>query len=584
MEQPSKDKRNSTIDIKTLLGSFKRLKIKSKRSKKQAPIVDSPAIETRLESSATATTITEYKEIIWTESLLDLPNELLEDVFLYLHPLDVVKWRQLCRRLKELIDNSIELQLRIDLAIDGYLLGHRGTDPAKDVIEFHQKRRKALESLQCFTSWEEPIAVGDMGNFEVCDGIFAQTLTGPANGSGFRTLIYKEVIPPQSRKKRWIRQWDDLGIVVTDFSFWAQGDLQMLMEPRDHDTSRRIHFRTMSTNEVHPKTALTHIDLHQADCPVWENCYTVAYEDRVAFAFWQGAPRTGAALVLDCTESKIIMPYMLVSDIAFLSRDEALLLFNGEGDHGISIAIYSFQLQQVVCECRFPFSGTSSLALFLTRPDSRFGDDCPSTIAKSLLPDAEVNILSMTIQLENHGRPAFCVLSVQLFRKMCNSLLDKIPDRKLFEWDEWGPTVTRWLPYQRIHPTGNRNIFGSRIIAWGPPVHLHEDSHEELCLILLDFNPRPIKRGAITCLEDYHEIVIDQETTWENPDDGTTIRSSLPYRAFTRHWLPRCTYFRFDGSTIIGKGWNAYHFYSFLPLESNEEREKEGSGVEIDVA
>ncbi|CAG8653525.1 11916_t:CDS:2 [Acaulospora colombiana] len=207
--------------------------MKSKRSKKQAPIVDDPVIETRLEASTAATSVTGHQEIDWTEALLDLPNELLEDICLYLHPLDVVKWRQLCSRFKQLIDNSIELQLRIDLAIDGYLLAHRGTEPAKDVIEFHQKRRKALESMQFFTSWEEPIAVGDMGNFEVCDGIFAQTLTSDTNRENFRALVYKEVIPPQSRKKRWVRTWEDLGIGITDFSFWAQGDFQMLMEPRD---------------------------------------------------------------------------------------------------------------------------------------------------------------------------------------------------------------------------------------------------------------------------------------------------------------------------------------------------------------
>ncbi|CAG8653510.1 11915_t:CDS:2 [Acaulospora colombiana] len=360
----------------------------------------------------------------------------------------------------------------------------------------------------------------------------------------------------------------------------------------------------MSTNEVHPRTALPHIDIYQSDCPVWDHCYTVAYEDRVAFAFWQGSPRTGGALVLDCMESKIIMPYMLAADVAFLSRDEALLLFNGEGDHGISIAIYSFQLQQITCECQFPFSESSSLALFLTRPDSRFGDDCPSSIAKSLLPDSETNILALTIQLESHGRPACCVLSVQMLRQMCNSLLGKNPDRNVFRWEEWGPTVTRWLPYQVINATGNRNIFGSRMIAWGNPGYLHEDSYDETCLILLDFNPRPIKRGATTRLEDYHEIVIDKETTWKNPQDGTLIASSLPYRAFTRRWFPRCSYFRFDGGTIIGKGvsaffrchymvsfltfpqsqWDKYHFYSFLPLESSEEQEKEESGIGKDVA
>jgi hypothetical protein len=51
--------------------------------------------------------------------------------------------------------------------IDGYLLGYRGTDPAKDVKDFHEKRRKALEAMDYFTDWREPVSPRDLGNFEV---------------------------------------------------------------------------------------------------------------------------------------------------------------------------------------------------------------------------------------------------------------------------------------------------------------------------------------------------------------------------------------------------------------------------------
>jgi hypothetical protein len=74
---------------------------------------------------------------------------------------------KLSRRFKQLIDGSIELQLRIDLAIDGYLLGHRGTDPAKNVREFQERRREALENMMYITTWEEPIITTDFGHYEV---------------------------------------------------------------------------------------------------------------------------------------------------------------------------------------------------------------------------------------------------------------------------------------------------------------------------------------------------------------------------------------------------------------------------------
>jgi hypothetical protein len=249
-------------------------------------------------------------------------------------------------------------------------------------------------------------------------------------------------------------------------------------------------------------------------------------------------------------------PYMRMADLAFLSRDEALILFNGEDGRKTSIAVYSFPLQRIICECRLPFSDLPFKAAFLTRPESRFGDNCPSSIAKYLLPDQELNILGMTFRIEEHGNNlCVVVLSVQQFRLKYQSLLKKYPKRNTFEWEEWGPTVTRLLPYDRIHSTGYRNIFGSRLLVWGWSDSLHPDSYSGTSLILLDFNPRPIKRGATNKLTGgSYEIVITGESSWQEPRTQKVIKSSLPYRAFTTPWLPRCFSFRFDGSTIIGKG------------------------------
>jgi hypothetical protein len=115
-------------------------------------------------------------------------------------------------------------------------------------------------------------------------------------------------------------------MMFSDFSFWIQEDLQVVMELRDNQyviqhslndaflieryrNCRRIHFRTISTNETHPDSASPYIDLLKSDYPVWENCNSVSYEDRIACGFWEmrGATRLGAGLVLDAKKSKVIM-------------------------------------------------------------------------------------------------------------------------------------------------------------------------------------------------------------------------------------------------------------------------------------
>jgi hypothetical protein len=256
-----------------------------------------------------------------------------------------------------------------------------------------------------------------------------------------------------------------------------------------------------------------------------------------------------------------------MSDISFLSRDEALLLFNGDG-RNVSLGVYSFPLQRMVCECRFPFLKPIIRAAFLTRPESRFGEKCPSSIAKCLLPDPELNIISMIFRTSEWSNPECCVVSLKKFQHMYNSLLKKHPHRNTFEWNEWDPTVIRWLPSPHVNPSGNRNVFGSRMLAWGKAGYLHDASHfGDNNLILLDFNPRPIKRGATTDVRgESHEIVINHETSWRLGE--REIKSSLPYRAFTTRWLPEYPYFRFDASTILAKGVSLFPEVFFVRTSS----------------
>ena len=66
------------------------------------------------------------------------------------------------------MDTSIELQLRIELAADGFLLGYRGNLPATDLLELVLDRRRAFEELQPQSYWEVPFPFTEDKKFEVC--------------------------------------------------------------------------------------------------------------------------------------------------------------------------------------------------------------------------------------------------------------------------------------------------------------------------------------------------------------------------------------------------------------------------------
>jgi hypothetical protein len=48
----------------------------------------------------------------------------------------------------------MEIQLHIDVALDGYTLAFRGSKPATELRAYFDKRRKAIEELRPTTTWE----------------------------------------------------------------------------------------------------------------------------------------------------------------------------------------------------------------------------------------------------------------------------------------------------------------------------------------------------------------------------------------------------------------------------------------------
>jgi hypothetical protein len=183
-----------------------------------------------------------------------------------------------------------------------------------------------------------------------------------------------------------------------------------------------------------------------------------------------------------------------------------------------------------------------------------FGENCPSSVTKRTIPDSELNILPVIFQLEQFTQRRCCVISLQRFLRAYRSLLEISQGRQVFEWDEWGPNITRWLPLSALQVTGDRSTFGFMMLARGSGFRLHPHSYVDVTLFMLDFNPRPIRRGATTNIgEESHQIVFKEESQWEHPQTGKLIKSSLPYRVFVGSWLPRYLGLRFDGSTLVAR-------------------------------
>ena len=94
----------------------------------------------------------------------------------------------------------------------------------------------------------------------------------------------------------------NLDITAQDFSYCLDADALFLIEPREKGhvftasicdytsngfrrTVWRIHFRKLSTCEVHPLTAQPYIDFLKTECDVWESCEMLSHEDILTVEF-----------------------------------------------------------------------------------------------------------------------------------------------------------------------------------------------------------------------------------------------------------------------------------------------------------
>ncbi|PVG03807.1 hypothetical protein CPB86DRAFT_307100 [Serendipita vermifera] len=442
-------------------------------------------------------------------------------------------------------------------------------------MDYATKRQQALESLQPISYWEDEAEDTEFAQYEVSDGVWAHSLDREWAGA-FRKLTYQELRSPDSLLTPWEYKWESSKIDYNDLSFWASADLQMLTELRDERTCRRIHLLTISTNEPHPDYTPAYVDVFQRDCPVWQYSNSLSYEDLLALRL-RGRHQSGGGIVIDCKRSKVIMEFTPLRDLAFLSREEMLLLVEEDNDISktVALVVHSLTRGEKLYTCKLPveiFNKTIYGAGFSTKPESQLADYrhmSPSTMFKT---DPALTMICVSFRLAGNPEFVCIVLAVGPFRKICNGLLTTHPNRDQFDWEEWGPSVTSWIPCPPINVPGYRCTSGPRILMSGELSIFFKDFNDPLGLILMDFNPRPIRR-CISSQQNEDSTVVEfaEGLEWKHPDSDYTIKSTLPFRAFGGKSLPvDYSNFHFEGNTIICRMRDKYGFYSFLPKEEKE--------------
>ncbi|CAG7851860.1 SubName: Full=Uncharacterized protein {ECO:0000313/EMBL:CCA68081.1} [Serendipita indica DSM 11827] len=495
--------------------------------------------------------------------LTEVPVEVVENIFSYLHPCEIVQ----CRIVRA--DTSIELQLRIELGIDGYLLNSSPPIPACEMLALVLERRTRFQQGDHVSKYR--LETQFHGQYEISNGFFAYGINpkspGVFNGIKYFPLTSETCRTDRTRERL---EFTDLGIDLTDFSFSVDDDLQVLVEKVNLEArTRTIYFRTISTNEAHPLAGSPQLVLRLEDFNLEEQCYTLLSHDHIGFGFynWDVVGHECAQIIYNWRTAEHILPYSPVSDALFLSKEWAALLINQSDFVGISLI--NLKDGCTLQKFRLPFRKPVSSCFFITSTPKRFRPPTKSDPFRCLTQDPKVQILGIVVTpISGNGieDDIHIVVSAQrLFTKLEQVQTSTSPP-EFVEWEDWGPQTTRWFGFSEVSEASFRSISGSRLLGKLTPIRTDEVWQREL-LLIFDFNMRAVRRysSTATSTEDTSFKVFKTYTSDSEllnaGGSGIDVVSSLSCFA-TATTITAKDYFDFflEDHAIIGKAVGSFYY------------------------
>ncbi|KIM26197.1 hypothetical protein M408DRAFT_197298 [Serendipita vermifera MAFF 305830] len=392
-------------------------------------------------------------------------------------------------------------------------------------------------------------------SWELSDGVWGRSPDQRDEDTTFRSLHFQELLPPNTPGGIWSVIHGDLGVDTQDISFWLDEDALFLVEFISPEDIWRIHFRHLSTNETHRRAFAPFIDFNKGSHLIWENFELLCYEERISAQFFDHHNHNGtkqrAAIFLDWTTGEIMMPYTVALDITFLTKDLLVLAIPVLTEYGtIVLEVKSLKSGITLYRCELPISWRNYSVRFLSHPSSNQGANCPTRYAKLFVPDPSLDILGIALRDSENRLSATIVLSIDLFLRKCHGLMALSEDTgqhatPTFEWEQWGPDVTRWLPDNTRGDSGPRTVYGARMVAMIFDGRAYYNG-------LLDFNPRTILHSPAKEKGDDYELTVQIEET-EIILHGRVIKSRLPCRVRLSTRREQYWNLSLQANTIIGR-------------------------------
>ncbi|PVF93147.1 hypothetical protein CPB86DRAFT_790423, partial [Serendipita vermifera] len=500
---------------------------------------------------------------------------LTDDVLLHilglLHAKDVIFCSMTSRRLYALIKSSSQLQLIIELFVEGFR--PREGSLQSNFLGTAVQKREALQKYRDSRQALEPPHKSYIPQYDSC--FFAQgDLIGeavPTPHRRFRSLEFRRLSSTDTRTESnlW-KIYMDVGLFVIDFVFDREQDLLVLVQnplltDNDGGYSQRVFIHTLSQNLPHPKA--TYPCLRFPVLVHWRHCDVKICGDLLSIYVCNTSVHGGAynqLFVWNWCTGEVLLSLADIGGYAFLTPTVLFLLVKKRGSinrEQIEIKILRLSADRQILRFSNADAAVITLELPLRSIPSRVivTSDVPVAESSRYLPDRMVDsfvpeetaerIIYLRFLGTNHRIFLSTRRLIQLFNGYEASSSTDDPHPDFYRWTEWSPDASFWFPLPLIS-VSLLSIYGSQFCAvadFSQATEQHLDmarkigldpdiAGDQKLMFLMDFNPRPIalmKRDGI----EYPS----REWHWDLGEETTEpIVSRLQCRIFQKKQVRIC--------------------------------------------
>ncbi|KAH9850916.1 hypothetical protein C2E23DRAFT_904719 [Lenzites betulinus] len=481
--------------------------------------------------------------------LIQFPPELIINIFLELELRSLLRCRQVCRLLRDIIDGDVRVQYKIELAAAGMEDGPPSTLTASERLRMLKTRQEAWDKLQWTGRGEMPMSQG--GVWELYGGVLAQ-------GESARTLAFKQL--PSKIRGIEEREWriEDVGVNIRDFGMDPAQDLLVIIENKEdrNGMTCAVHFKSIFTGEPHPAAprpaTVTHIPKRGRYSYTIQICAdTVAIlmtsgdEDHSELLMWSW--KTGARR-LHITGNDLSSFAFLTSRYVLLTSLPTMELDENNVFHGDDPRLFVIDLERMSARDAIDFSDIDYLCAFhypaladsfATISISLRSDPAPNWRPAPALrvpfsvarEDSRLFVITLWVVEGNmHILPFISLVPAATFLAHVAEAEAEAADARarVFAWAEWGPRGSRFIPAPPTHTS----VWVCYV--YGSTFAMSVRQGAQRVVLTLDFNPLGVRRvQERQAAADAHALgqgmdIVDDA---EHPADEGVIEASLGTQA-----------------------------------------------------